>query len=218
MRSLFNKDRRTNSYFLALDIGTEYVKALVCESQESRGLVLGCGKKKQRLGEMQGGVVTDIAGVIENCKDAIKQAEKGSGIKVDQMVMGIAGELVKGATSTTTYTRSDPNSKISFDELKNIIHKIQWKAFDQVRAQLAYETGHNEIDVKLVNAGIVDVRIDGYKVSNPLGFQGKEVTMSIFNAFAPLVHFGALQTIAAEIDRELIAIAAEPYALSRCLG
>jgi cell division protein FtsA len=32
------------------------------------------------------------------------------------------------------------------------------------------------------------------------------------------VHYGALQTIAAEIDRELLAIAAEPYALARCMG
>jgi cell division protein FtsA len=63
----------------------------------------------------------------------------------------------------------------------------------------------------------VDTRIDGYKVTNPIGFQGKEVTLSIFNVFAPLVHFGALQTIAAEIGRELIAIAAEPYALARAI-
>jgi cell division protein FtsA len=70
----------------------------------------------------------------------------------------------------------------------------------------------------LVNAAIVDVRIDGYKVANPLGFQGKEVTISIFNAFAPLVHFGSLQTIAAELDLDLLAITAGPYALARCLS
>jgi cell division protein FtsA len=83
---------------------------------------------------------------------------------------------------------------------------------------LAYETGYNEIDVKLVNAAITNVRIDGYKVANPLGFQGKDVMISIFNAFAPLVHFGALQTIAAELDLELMAITSEPYAVARSLG
>jgi cell division protein FtsA len=87
-----------------------------------------------------------------------------------------------------------------------------------VRAELAYETGYNEIDVKLINAAITDVRIDGYKVSNPLGFQGKDVTISIFNAFAPLVHYGSLQTIAAELDMELLAITSEPYAVARSLG
>ena len=42
--------------------------------------------------------------------------------------------------------------------------------------------------------------------------------MSVFNAFSPVVHFGALQTIGAELDREILAIMAEPYALGRLLG
>lgn len=206
------------NYYLALDIGTEFVKALVCASEGTKGRIIGVGKVRQKLGDMQSGIVTDIASVIANCHKAIQEAERMAGVRADQMIMGIAGELVKGATSTTSYTRKDPDSKIDLAELKNIVHKVQWKAFEQVRSQLAYETGYNEIDVKLVNAAIVDVRIDGYKVTNPIGFQGKEVSLSIFNAFAPLVHFGALQTIAAEIDMDLLAITAEPYAVTRCLG
>ncbi len=208
----------TSNYFLALDIGTDAVKALVCEAEGEKGRVLGVGKEKQKLGDMQGGVVTDIASVITNCTKAIKQAEKMAGVKTSRMILGISGELVKGTTNTTTYIRRDSESKIDMSELKNIVHKVQWRAFDIARSQMAKDTGYSEIDVKLVNAAIVDTRIDGYKVTNPIGFQGKEVTLSIFNAFAPLVHFGALQTIAVEIDKELLAIAAEPYALSRCLG
>ena len=204
--------------YLALDIGTEYVKALVCLSEGTKGRVIGVGRHKQGLSDMQSGAVTDIGGVITNCQKAIKDAERMAGVSADQMILGIAGELVKGATTTLSYTRREPNTKIDLSELKNIVHKIQWKAFDKVRSDLAFETGYNEIDVKLVNAAIVDVQIDGYKVSNPIGFQGKDVDVSIFNAFAPLVHFGALQTIAAELNKELLAITAEPYAVARCLG
>jgi len=204
--------------YLALDIGTEFVKALICSPEGTKARVLGVGRKRQRLGEMQSGAVTDIAAVINNCQDAIKDAEKMAGASASQLIMGIAGELVKGATTTINYTRREPDTKIDLAELKNIVHKVQWKAFDEVRAELAYETGYNEIDVKLVNAAIVDVRIDGYKVSNPIGFQGKDVTISIFNAFAPLVHYGALQTIAAELDMELLAVTSEPYAVARCMG
>lgn len=211
------RNTKTNCY-LALDIGTEFVKALICVSEGKKVRVLGVGKKHQRLGEMQSGVVTDIVGVINNCQDAISQAEKMASTKATQLIMGIAGELVKGATTTINYTRREPDTKIDLTELKNIVHKVQWKAFDEVRTELAYETGYNEIDVKLVNAAITNVLIDGYKVANPLGFQGKDVTISIFNAFAPLVHYGTLQTIAAELDLELIAITSEPYAVARCLG
>jgi cell division protein FtsA len=60
------------------------------------------------------------------------------------------------------------------------------------------------------------VRIDGYMVTNPLDFQGKAMEISVFNTFAPLTHIGALQTIAAELDLELIATVAEPFAMARC--
>jgi cell division protein FtsA len=212
------KTRGGRNIYLALDIGTEVVKALVCLSEGPKGRVIGIGRQKQKLGDMQSGAVTDIGGVIYNCQKAIKEAERMAGVSSEQMIMGIAGELVKGATTTMSYTRREPNTKIDLAELKNIVHKIQWKAFDKVRGDLAFETGYNEIDVKLVNAAIVDVQIDGYKVSNPIGFQGKDVDISIFNAFAPLVHFGALQTIAAELDKDLLAITAEPYAVARCMG
>lgn len=204
--------------FTVLDIGTEFVKALVCEVQGKDVEILGRGKRRQKSGEMESGTITDIAGVIENCHAAMKEAERMAGATPSKLILGVAGELIKGATSMITYKRRDPGSKIHQEELKNIIHKVQWKAFEKVRSDLAFETGFNEIDVKLVHAAIVDTQIDGYKVSNPIGFQGREIVMSVFNAFSPLVHFGALQTISAELDRELLAIMAEPYALGRLLG
>jgi cell division protein FtsA len=204
--------------FTVVDIGTEYVKALVCLEQGKEVHILGRGMKRQNPGEMESGTITDIAGVIEHCHAAMREAERMAGVSPGQLVLGVAGELIKGATSTISYKRRDPGSKIHQEELKNIVHKVQWKAFEKVRSDLAFETGFNEIDVKLVHAAIVDTRIDGYKVSNPIGFQGREVTMSVFNAFSPVVHFGALQTISAELDKELLAIMAEPYAVGRLLG
>ena len=212
---------------LALDIGTALVKAAIFQVEEKkkkngevigkRAHIKGFGKIGQRLGDIQNGVVTDIGSVVHNCKEAIRIASQQAGMKPTQMVMGIAGEFVKGATSTITYTREDHDAKINLTELRNIVHKLQWKAFAEVRKQLSEETGYPEIDVKLVNTAIVDVRIDGYRVTNPLGFQGKQVQMSIFNSFAPLVHFSALQSIADELELDLLSIVSEPYAVARSL-
>jgi cell division protein FtsA len=215
---LRSKLKHSGQSLLALDIGTEFVKALVVKVEGNQGHVLGVGKARQNIGEMQSGAVTDIAAVIRHCKEAISEAERISSITPDQLVMGIAGELVKGATRTIRYRRHEPHNKIHFEELKNIIHKVQWKAFEQMRAEMAYETGYNEIDVKLVSAAIMDVKVDDYRVPNPIGFQGNEVVISVFNAFSPLVHYGVLQTIAAELGIGLLAITAEPYALARSFG
>ncbi len=138
--------------------------------------------------------------------------------KVEKAIIGIAGELVKGTTTTVHYERIKPEIRIDLPELKNIIQKVQWKAFDRIRQQLSWETGLSEIEVKLINAVIVDVRIDGYRVSNPIGFQGRDVSIAVFNAYAPMVHLGALQTIAHELKLDLLNIAAEPYAVAKSMG
>ena len=100
------------NYYIALDIGTEFVKALVCLAEGDKGRVLGYGKKKQRLGDMQSGAVTDIGAVINNCNEAIKLAEKMAGVKAEKLIIGIAGELVKGAVTTISYSRRTPDTKI----------------------------------------------------------------------------------------------------------
>lgn len=213
--NLFSKGGK--EYFLALDIGTEVAKALVfqIDKQEKNAHVVGVGKQHQKKGNMQSGAVSDISGVIDTCQLSINDALADAKIKnVKKAIVGIAGELVKGTTTTVHYERINPDARIDFSELKSIIQKVQIKAYERIAQQIEWETGQ-DIDVKLINAAIVDVRIDGYQVTNPIGFQGKDVSVSIFNAYAPMIHLGALQTIADELHIDLLSIAAEPYAVAR---
>ena len=216
--NIFKGKVNFDDYAIALDIGTEFVKTLIFKVEADKAKVLGVGRQRERLADIQGGVVTDIYGVIRNCEAALEQAATQARIMPEQVVIGIAGELVKGITCDVKYVRLDQNAKISHTELEEIVEKIQKQTYERARRILAFETGHKEINVKLVNAAVVDVKIDGYHVTNPLGFQGKELEVSIFNAFAPNVHLGALQTIAESLDLDLLSIAAEPFAVARSMG
>lgn len=205
------KDR----FAISLDIGTEFVKTLIFEVVEDKALVKGVGIERQKLSDMAAGGVTDIQGVIKNCESSLAQAVQKAKILPEQVIIGIAGELVKGTTITIKYSRENPKEKITLRELQDIIARVQRRAFDRARGVLAWETGQAEIDIRLVNAAITDVKIDGYKVTNPLGFVGREVQVGVFNAFAPIVHLEALQTIAESLELDLLSIAAEPYAVAR---
>lgn len=215
---IFNGKKIEDNYAIALDIGTEYAKSLIFKVEDGKGYVVGTGRQRQRLSDMQGGGVTDIHGVVQNCQRSLERAAEQAGVMPTQVIMGIAGELVKGNTTTIKYTRPEPKTNITLEELKDIISKVQRRAFDRARQILSWETGHAEIDVKLVNAAVVDVKIDGYKVTNPLGFQGREMQIGVFNAFAPIVHLGAMQTIAAELGLDLLSVVADPYALAKSVG
>jgi len=131
-------------------------------------------------------------------------------------VIGIAGEQVKGFSTSVTVPRADPNLKINEVELLQTLQLVQKRALREARHAMSLELGVPDVNVKLINSAITSVQIDGYTVVDPLGFQGRTMVITVFNTFAPLTHVGALQTIATELDLELLATVAEPYAMARC--
>jgi len=203
----------------ALDVGTEFAKALVFDIDEGgHGTVRGVGRKRQGLSHMQSGTVADIAAVVDNCAVALQEAEEMAGFRPTQVVIGIAGELVKGFTTTHSQERRKPDVPISEAELQKLIDGVQREALREAERSITWETGLPQVDVRLVHAAVTGAAIDGYALTNPVGFQGRHVKIGIFNAFAPLVHLGALQSVASQLDLELLEIVAEPYAVARVLG
>lgn len=204
------------NYYTALDIGTEYIKALVVKREGRNGVVLGASKQRQEYSDMQGGVPANIQGIIDRCDRAMSQAEDMCDTIPGQAVIGIAGEQVKGFSTSISVPRSDPTLKITENELMQTLQLVQKRALREAQHAMSLELGVPDVDVKLINSAITSVKIDGYLVNNPLDFQGKHMVITIFNTFAPLTHVGALQTIASELDLELVATVAEPYAMARC--
>lgn len=203
-------------HYTALDIGTEWIKALVVKRESFNGIVVGAARRRQAFSDMQAGAVADIQAVIDNCDQALGQAEDMCEVVPGRAVIGLAGEQVKGFSTSVTIPRGDPTLKINVVELTTMLQMVQKRALREATHLMSQELGVPEVSVKLINSAITTVRIDGYPVNNPLNFQGKQMEVMVFNTFAPLTHVGALQTIASELDLELIATVAEPYAMARC--
>jgi len=217
VRSSVGEDSRP--VFTALDIGTAYAKAIIIEVQDDVGVVLGTGRHQQSYSHMSDGIVTDIPGVIANCNEALTKAEQSAGgIIAPSTVIGIAGELVKGSSITISKQRQQPTKPVTPEELEAIISSAQQKLLKIAKERIAAETGYPNIEVRLTNAAVIAVRIDGQSVSNPIGFRGRHFTLTLFSAFAPLMQLGALETVAQGLDLTLVTIVAEPYALARCLS
>lgn len=221
--AIIDEERATeqpDDTILALDIGTEYVKALIARQGESGDLeVIGVGRARQNASNMHAGAIADIPSVVEVCERALSQAEKTSGTTSKLVVVGIAGELVKGNTSTVRYRRKSGNKPLSEQEMALIIKRVQDRAGEQARRAIADETNNPDVEVRLINSAIVSISIDGYKISNPIGFKGTDVVIQFYTAFAPLVHISAIEKVCAELSLDLLAVAVEPFAVCRaCLG
>ena len=204
------------NYYTALDIGTEYIKALIVKREGRNGVVLGASRQRQEFADMEGGVPSNIQGIIDSCDRAMSQAEDMCDTIPGQAVIGIAGEQVKGFSTSVTVPRADPTLKINEVELLQTLQLVQKRALREAQHAMSLELGVPDLNVKLINSAITSVRIDGFVVNNPIDFQGRQMVVTVFNTFAPLTHVGALQTIASELDLELLATVAEPYAMARC--
>ena len=77
------------------------------------GLVRGVGRRRQGLAHMQSGTVSDIEAVVENCAAALADAERMAGLRPTSAAIGIAGELVKGTTSTLVVRREQARAPLT---------------------------------------------------------------------------------------------------------
>jgi cell division protein FtsA len=206
---------KAGQHMIALDIGTEFVKVLIARLADDKLEIIGTGRAHQQLSDMQAGAISDIAAVVANCDKALNEAEQQAGLSARGAVIGIAGELVKGTTTHVRCRRKDPEKELNIEEVERIITLVQQRAKDRARQQLAWELGGKDVEIRLVNSALVSIEIDGYAVTNPIGFKGKDVVVQLYTAFAPMIHIGALERTAKELDLDLIAVAAEPFAVSR---
>ena len=210
------KGKPIGQYIVALDVGTEFVKALIGRIVGNEVEIIGVGRSHQELSDMQAGAISDIAAVVANCDKALADAEQQAEItNARTAIIGIAGELVKGTTTTVRFTRQTATNELTIEEVQRIIELVQQRAEAKARETLSWELGGKDVDVRLVNSALVSIDIDGYKVTNPVGFQGRDLEVEMYTAFAPMIHIGALERVANELDLELLAVAAEPFAVAR---
>jgi cell division ATPase FtsA len=115
----------TDEYIVGLDIGTEFVKALIAKVKGDELEIIGVGRTRQAVSDMHSGAISDISGVVRNCEDALAQAEEEAGLQAKRVVIGIAGELVKGVTNTIRYRRPQPDRPLDVPEMELIIEKFK---------------------------------------------------------------------------------------------
>lgn len=206
------------STILGLDIGTEFVKAVLAKPAKNGALeILGAGKAKQQSGSMYAGAIADIPAVVATCEKALVKVEEEAGERAEATVVGVAGELIKGNTTSVHYTRENPNRPISEAEMTEILKKVQAKAGAVAKKAVEVETGNKNVEVRLINSAIISLTIDGYKIVNPVGFKGSDVSILVYTAFAPMIHVAAIEKVCAELNLDLLTVAVEPFAVCRAV-
>lgn len=218
-RLSFDKNKKgiVNDVVLALDIGTEYVKAVIFTSKNGRIKIIGYGRSRQQVGAMKGAMVTNLQAVMENCDlavgDAVRDLEESQ--FPSKMMMGIAGELVKGEVIIANYIRKNPEVKITKQEISDVINEVKEKTFQSSINDIAEKVSIDPDEISEIDSVVNNTYIGDYRVVNPVGFSGEHISFRIFSSFAPKIHIESLRTIANYMGLELLKIVVVPYAIAR---
>ena len=115
-----------NDISVGLDIGTTKIVAMIGRKNEYGKIeLLGIGKAKS-LG-VHRGVVNNITQTIQSIQQAVDEAIAVSGVKINEAIVGIAGQHIRSLQHSDYITR--PNSQEVIDEadlekLESQVHKL----------------------------------------------------------------------------------------------
>lgn len=229
---LHKKNKQDEEILLALDVGTEFVKAVlfVVEEGSTTLKVVGYGKSRQSTSAMKGAMVINIEQVVNACDRAIGEAlsnadsvmSKETGTEYitpapEKVILGIAGELVKGVTIVADYSRETPDDKIENREIAEVLTSVKEHSFAQALEDISEETGIEAKRLQEINTKINASYIDGVQVDHPLGMTGENISYRVFSTFAPSLHVNSLKEIASQLGLEILSIEVEPYAVARAV-
>jgi len=87
-----------------------------------RTSILGIGKSKS-LG-VHRGVVNNITQTIESIQQAVQQAETDSGLKIDTVSVGIAGQHIRSLQHSDYITRANSEEVIGYEDVDNLCNQV----------------------------------------------------------------------------------------------
>ena len=145
---------------VGLDIGTTKVACIVGRKAENGKIeILGYGKTIST--GVRRGVVTNIFDTVEAIKTAVKQASDQSGVEINRVSVGIAGQHIKSLQHRGVLMRDHHDTEISeaeLERLRNDTFKINMTPGEEI------------IDVIRQ-----DTYVDGELATNPVGMLGNKI-------------------------------------------
>ncbi|ACX83886.1 cell division protein FtsA [Blattabacterium sp. (Periplaneta americana) str. BPLAN] len=108
---------------IGLDVGTTKIVAMVGRRNEYNKIeILGIGRSKST--GVHRGVVNNITQTIESIREAVSEAERSSGLKIKEVIVGIAGQHIRSLQHNDYITRLDFENVINQKDIQKLIDQV----------------------------------------------------------------------------------------------
>lgn len=188
---------------VGLDIGTTKIVAMIGRKNDYGKMeVLGVGKAKS-LG-VHRGVVNNITQTIQSIQQAVQDAETASGMKIKEVVVGIAGQHIRSLQHSDYITRphgEDVIKEEDIDKLCNQVHKLVMLPGEEVLHVLPQ-----------------DFKVDGQgEIKEPVGMYGTRLEANFHVVVGQVSSIRNVGRCIKSAGLELSAITLEPLASAKAV-
>lgn len=205
------KKNMQRSISVGIDIGTKNTKVVVLEAQidEKTGRrnlkIIGQGLAPSR--GLKQGFIADTKDATKSLKEALKNAEKASGVKIVRAFasasgIGLASNIFHGAISL-----SKNDNEVSDQDITRVIESTKIEipqAFSQNR--------------KVLHTIPLQYKIDGKIIyGKPQGLRGSKLEVRVLSISSLLHHLNDIVNVIEDADLKVEDIIAGPYALSKTI-
>lgn len=190
-------------YSVGLDIGTTKIVVIVGrKNQFGKIEVMGVGKAPS-LG-VKNGIVNNISQTIESIKQAVKDAEKTSGVSIRKVTVGIAGKHIRSLQHSDYIMRENAEKYIDNNDIEDLKDKV-----DQL--------------VMLPGEGIIHVLPQEYKIDSemdiqePIGMHGKRLEANFHVVVGQIASIRNIKKCVEEAGLIMEELTLEPLASSEAV-
>lgn len=186
------------NFAVGLDIGTTKIVAMIgCYNEYGKMEILGIGKAKS-MG-VHRGVVNNITQTIQSIQQAVETAEASSGIKISNVVAGIAGQHIRSLQHSDYITRKEGEEVIGETDIETLCNQVH---------KLVMLPGE-----EIIHVLPQDYKIDGQpEITEPRGMYGARLEANFHVVVGQVASIRNIGRCIKSSGLELSAITLEPLA------
>lgn len=175
------KSKKKGECFLALDIGTEAVKALVFRKENQKYFILAAASQY-----FKDSGSFDKEKIISKVKEEV--IEKSSQ-KPEHLFLSLPANILRNRINFQSFSRKNPKEVISQKEEKNIHEIVFRETKKEIAKYFAQDSGILPQDIQFIDLEILKIKIDGYQVPGLSGYSGQNLEFRILLSFLPKDYF-----------------------------